>query len=251
MLNQLRQQVFTLTSPLHHESQGCHQDGELVHETKTLAQWKPTNPKGYINKFEHYAAIRPRFLLLERSFADATYDRVQPLPEPLNDQAIFETYRSTVKKTYKVTMGLAGSNRAELCAYLSHHYDTYRVGIRKVCLLTEIYADEFDFITSVIREMPTFIGIKVRSGQRHYVVRNETTAGKILRTSGTLIHGVHQRFMHGMLMYCPQLSHYFKSKASINLLKVCQTKFGGKKDNVRETLSSSLRQSVKPDQQGC
>ena len=56
----------------------CYQGGELVPD-KTLARWKPTNPKGFLEKFDQYAALSPRFQITETRFTKA-YDSVEPLP---------------------------------------------------------------------------------------------------------------------------------------------------------------------------
>jgi Second Messenger Oligonucleotide or Dinucleotide Synthetase domain len=150
----------------------CQQDGELVPD-KTLAEWKPTNPKGYINRFEQYAAIRPRFVMLERNFAKATYDSVVPLPEPSMTKPFLKRIVQLLKRHRD--QQFVGSSRAEL-APISVIITTLAGWAYAKCASQQAYADEFDFITAVIREMPTFIGVEMRSGKPFYMVENETTA---------------------------------------------------------------------------
>lgn len=214
----------------------CQQDGELVPD-KTLAQWKPTNPKGYINRFEHYSAIRPRFLLLERSFAEATYDSVQPLPEPAMTKPFLKRIVQLLKRHRD--QQFVGSNRAEL-APISVIITTLAGWAYAKCASQQTYADEFDFITAVIREMPTFISIEMRSGQRHYTVKNETTVGENFADKWNIDPRRASAFYVWHADVLSSVESLLQIEGVDQFAESLSQKFGGKKDNVRETLSKLI-----------
>lgn len=214
----------------------CQQDGELVPD-KTLAQWKPTNPKGYISRFEHYAAIRPRFLLLERSFAEATYDSVKPLPEPSMSKPFLKRIVQLLKRHRD--QQFVGSNRAEL-APISVIITTLTGWAYAKCASQQAYADEFDFITSVIREMPTFIRIEMRAGQRHYTVENETTAGENFADRWNIDPRRAAVFYAWHADVLSSIESLLQIEGVDQFAESLSQKFGGKKDNVRDTLSKLI-----------
>src|SRR5688500_17557489 len=74
----------------------CRQGGELVPD-KELKEWKPTNPKGYISRFDQYAALRPRFHLMEKSVIDAHGD-IAPLPEQTMSKPILKRIVRLLKR---------------------------------------------------------------------------------------------------------------------------------------------------------
>jgi hypothetical protein len=214
----------------------CQQDGELVPD-KTLAYWKPTNPKGYISRFEHYAAIRPRFLLLERSFPEATYDSVKPLPEPSISKPFLKRIVQLLKRHRD--QQFVGSNRAEL-APISVIITTLAAWAYAKCASQQAYADEFDFIASVIREMPTFIRIEVRSGERHYIVENETTTGENFADKWNIDQRRASAFYAWHADVLASVESLLQIEGVDQFAESLSRKFGAKKDNVRETLSKFI-----------
>lgn len=214
----------------------CQQDGELVPD-KTLAEWKPTNPKGYINMFEQYAAIRPRFVLLERNSAKATYDSVEPLPEPSISKPFLKRIVQLLKRHRD--QQFVGSNRAEL-APISVIITTLAGWAYAKCASQQTYADEFDFITAVIREMPTFITIEMRSGQRHYTVKNETTAGENFADKWNIDPRRASAFYVWHADVLSSVESLLQIEGVDQFAESLSQKFGGTKDNVRETLSKFI-----------
>ena len=214
----------------------CQQDGELVPD-KTLAQWKPTNPKGYINRFEHYAAIRPRFLLLERNFAEATYDSVQPLPEPTMSKPFLKRIVQLLKRHRD--QQFVGTNRANL-APISVIITTLAGWAYAKCATQQTYADEFDFITAVIREMPTFIGVEVRSGKPFYMVENETTAGENFADKWNHDPRLAMAFYAWHTDVLDSVESLLQIEGVDQFAESLSQKFGGKKDAVRDTLSKFI-----------
>lgn len=214
----------------------CQQDGELVPD-KSLAEWKPTNPKGYINRFEHYAAIKPRFLLLERNFAEATYDSVQPLPEPTMSKPFLKRIVQLLKRHRD--QQFVGSNRADL-APISVIITTLAGWAYAKCSTVQTYADEFDFITAVIREMPTFIGVEMRVGKPFYMIENETTAGENFADKWNQDPRRAVAFYAWHTDVLDSVESLLQIEGVDQFAESLSQKFGGKKDNVRETLSKFI-----------
>jgi len=214
----------------------CHQDGELVPD-KSLAEWKPTNPKGYINRFEQYATIRPRFLLLERNVVKATYDSVEPLPEP----SMTKPFRKRIVQLLKLhrDQKFVGSNRPDL-APISVIITTLAGWAYAKCASQQTYSDEFDFITAVIKEMPTFIGIEMRSGKLFYMVENETTAGENFADKWNHDPRRADAFYEWHADALASVESLLQIEGVDQFAERLSQKFGGKKDAVRDTLSKFI-----------
>jgi len=214
----------------------CHQDGELVPD-KSLAEWKPTNPKGYINRFEQYATIRPRFLLLERNVVKATYDSVEPLPEP----SMTKPFLKRIVQLLKLhrDQKFVGSNRPDL-APISVIITTLAGWAYAKCASQQTYSDEFDFITAVIKEMPTFIGIEMRSGKLFYMVENETTAGENFADKWNHDPRRADAFYEWHADALASVESLLQIEGVDQFAERLSQKFGGKKDAVRDTLSKFI-----------
>lgn len=214
----------------------CHQDGELVPD-KFLAEWKPTNPKGYINRFEQYATIRPRFLLLERNVVKATYDSVEPLPEPSMTKPFLKRIVQLLKRHRD--QKFVGSNRPDL-APISVIITTLAGWAYAKCASQQTYSDEFDFITAVIKEMPTFIGIEMRSGKLFYMVENETTAGENFADKWNHDPRRADAFYEWHADALASVESLLQIEGVDQFAESLSQKFGGKKDAVRDTLSNFI-----------
>lgn len=214
----------------------CQQDGELVPD-KSLAEWKPTNPKGYINRFEQYATIRPRFLLQERNVVKATYDSVEPLPEPSMTKPFLKRIVQLLKRHRD--QKFVGSNCPDL-APISVIITTLAGWAYEKCATQQTYADEFDFITDVIREMPTFIGIERRSGKPFYMVENETTAGENFADRWNHDPRRASAFYEWHADVLDSVESLLEIEGVDQFAESLSQKFGGKKDAVRDTLSKFI-----------
>ena len=151
----------------------CNQGGELVPD-KALARWKPTNPKCYISKFEQYAAMRPRFYLAETSFAEARAD-IASLPEQVMTKPFLNRIVQLLKR-HRDHM-FVGIDRSAL-APISVIITTLAAWSYAHFAKQQVYTDAFDFITAVIRNMPSFIRIESRTNGQFFIIENETTAGE-------------------------------------------------------------------------
>ena len=103
-----------------------------------------------------------------------------------------------------------------------------------------VHVDEFDFITAVIREMPSFIRVEVRSDQCYYVVENETTEGENFADKwnrdprlAAAFYGWHKDVLLSVesLLQVEGMDQFSESLSR---------KFGAKKESVRETLSKFI-----------
>ena len=214
----------------------CQQDGELVPD-KAMSEWKPTNPKGYINRFEQYAALRPRFILLERNFTKATYESVEPLPEPSMTKPFLKRIVQLLKRHRD--QQFVGSSRAEL-APISVIITTLAGWAYAKCSTQQTYADEFDFITAVIREMPTFIEVEMRAGKPFYMVKNETTEGENFADKWNHDQRRAQAFYAWHADVLNSVQSLLLIEGVDQFAESLSQKFGGKKDAVRDTLSKFI-----------
>jgi hypothetical protein len=141
---------------------------------KALAFWKPTNPKGYLSRFEAYASISPKITTRVMSYSEARAE-VAPIPEQTMTKPTLKRIVQLLKRhrDHKYL----GKPNAEL-APISVIITTLAAWSYVKCASQQAYQDEFDFVTSVIRAMPSFIRIAERNGMRLFVIENETTAGE-------------------------------------------------------------------------
>lgn len=152
----------------------CYQGGELVPD-KSSAIWKATNPKGYISKFEEYAAINPRIYQAETLFGKVVYDSIDPLPKQTLSKPILKRIVQLLKRHRDYHY--VGKTHADL-APISIIITTLAGWSYKQCTLQQTYQNDFDFISAVIHEMPKFIQIDNRFGKPFFIINNETTSNE-------------------------------------------------------------------------
>ena len=213
----------------------CYQGGELVPD-KALAQWKPTNPKGYIGKFDHYASIRPRFYLVDVSFAEAR-SNVAPLPEPTMTKPFLKRIVQLLKRHRD--QQFVGTNRADL-APISVIITTLAGRAYARCATQRAHVDAFDFITAVIREMPLFIRTEVRSGQQHYIIENETTAGENFAEKWNSDPRRAAAFYEWHRDVQTSVESLLQVEGADQFSECLSNKFGAKKENVREMFTEII-----------
>ncbi len=153
----------------------CSRGGELVPD-KTLSKWKPTNPKGYVERFETYAAITPKVHMQILAFDEARADSdVAPFPSQTSSKPLLKRIVQLLKRhrdhSFRDPQG------ADL-APISIIITTLAGWAYAKCAAQRTYTDAFDFLTAVIREMPNFIKTETRGGRPCFIVENETTTGE-------------------------------------------------------------------------
>ncbi len=213
----------------------CYQGGELVPD-KALAQWKPTNPKGYIDKFDRYASIRPRFYLADVSFAEARAD-VAPLPEPTMTKPFLKRIVQLLKRHRD--QQFVGTSRADL-APISVIITTLAGWAYARCAAQQVHADAFDLITAVIREMSSFIRTEIRAGKHHFIIENETTAGENFADKWNSDQRLAVAFYEWHKDVQTSVESLLQVEGMDQFAEHLSSKFGAKKENVRETLTKII-----------
>lgn len=151
----------------------CRSGGELVPDKK-LASWKPTNPQGYMTRFEAYTELRPVYYLRE-AMAKATRADIEPFPEQEMTKPLLKRIVQLLKRHRDHEFLLP--ERKEL-APISIIITTLAAWSYAECITKRDYADSFDLIINVISRMPNFIQIEEHHGRKIYRVENETTIGE-------------------------------------------------------------------------
>jgi len=151
----------------------CGNGGELVPD-RALSTWKPTNPKGYIERFEQYAALRPSIYLREAALAQKRAD-VEEFPDQEMSKPLLKRIVQLVKRHRDVTF--AAPNRADV-APISIILTTLAARSYAFCATRFVYADAYELILDVVRRMPDFIVIEDQNGLPFYFIENETTVGE-------------------------------------------------------------------------
>lgn len=210
----------------------CYQGGELVPD-KALAQWKPTNPKGYANKFDQYASINPRFYLAETKFAEARAD-VAPLPEPSMSKPVLKRIVQLLKR-HRDQM-FVDTNRADF-APISIIITTLAGLAYAKCATQQTYADAFDFIVAVIREMPLFIRTEMMSGQQQYIIENETTSGENFADKWNKDVRLATAFFDWHKDMMTSVESLLQVEGTDRFVESLSNKFGASKEHMRETLA--------------
>lgn len=151
----------------------CRSGGELVPDKK-LASWKPTNPEGYMSRFESYAELRPAFYLRE-AVAKATRTDVEPFPEQETTKPLLKRIVQLLKRHRDHEF--MSPERKDL-APISIIITTLAAWSYAECIPKCKYANAYELIVDVITRMPGFIQIEERNGRKVYMVENETTIGE-------------------------------------------------------------------------
>lgn len=214
----------------------CQQDGELVPD-RTLIQWKPTNPKGYINRFELYANIQPNFHFLEKRFPDSTYGSIETLPEPTMSKPFLKRIVQLLKRHRD--QHFLSSNLAHL-APISVIITTLASWAYAKCCKQKIYANEFDFITDVIGEMPTFIRTEMRYGNTYYTVENESTEGENFADKWNEDPNLAIAFFEWHRKVLISVESLLQIEGLDKFTECLVKEFGGKRDELRNTLSKFI-----------
>ena len=211
----------------------CHQGGELVPD-KSMAQWKPTNPHGYISKFEEYVATNPSFESTIAPLGGVRAD-VALLPEQTVSKPILKRIVQLLKR-HRDKMFI-NTDRSDL-APISVIITTLASRAYHRCATQQIHANLFDLIIAVIREMPKFIKTEERSGKQFFIIENETTIGENFADKWN--HDT--RLATSFYTWHKDILTSFESLLFIegtDQFAICLShKFGAKKEHIRNLLSS-------------
>lgn len=147
----------------------CANGGELVPD-KSLREFKPTNPKGYRNLFERRASLLPR-LKMQKTIASDHQASVEPFPAYGPLKGILRRIVQLLKRHRDIHFLEIEEDIAPISIIIT----TLAAQSYEYCINTFGFDTELDVLVDTIRMMPHFIDRPFVSGQRMYVVANETT----------------------------------------------------------------------------
>lgn len=153
----------------------CPNGGELVPD-KSLSQWKPSNPKGFRDKFGERAKLMP-LLRVAKSMQRDTHAMdasVEPFPTKSRAKGVL---RRTVQ-ILKRHRDIAFEKRDLSLAPLSVIITQLSARSYEYCCQHWTFDNELDLLLHVVKLMPMFIERGVFGGRTHYFVWNETTEGE-------------------------------------------------------------------------
>lgn len=220
-----------ITPSIHNPN--CYQGGELVPEKK-LAEWKPTNPRGYIKKIEEYSALNPQFNLLDKAFAEARAE-IAPLPEQSMTKPVLKRIIQLLKR-HRDHM-FSNRNSPEL-APISVIITTLASWSYAKCVTKRLHTNPFDFIVDVIREMPSFIKTDIRHGQKNFMIENETTSGENFADKWNHDSRLATAFNEWHTDALQSIESLLMIEGIDRFAESLSQKFGAKKEVARETFTS-------------
>lgn len=211
---------------------GCYQGGELVPDKK-LSVWKPTNPKGYIGKFDQYSAINPVFDLAGINVAKARAD-IAPLPDQAMSKPLLKRIVQLLKRHRDQRfLGTGVSDLAPISVIIT----TLAGWSYARCASQRIHTDAFDFIMAVVREMPTFIKRELRFGRQYFVIENETTAGENFADKWNSDERLAEAFYKWHEEVFTAIESLLQLEGADQFAESFSCRFGAKKEHVREALA--------------
>lgn len=210
----------------------CNQGGELVPDKK-LAWWKPTNPHGYMSRFEQYAALRPKFYFHEAVYAEKRAD-VQQFPAQQMSKPFLKRIVQLLKRHRDFSF--AALERKDL-APISIIITTLASWSYAYCVEHNTYLDAFDLITDVVRRMPDFIAVQDRNGTPYYIIENETTAGENFADKWNQDHRLALAFYRWHESSLASLEALLDLEGADHTGKQLQESFGASREQVRSALA--------------
>lgn len=153
----------------------CPNGGELVPD-KSLSCWKPSNPKGFRDKFAERAKLTP-LLRVEKSQRSGTYSADATI-EPFPTKAAFKGVLRRTVQILKRHRDVAFEKRDGSLAPLSVIITQLAAQSYEHCVRNYTFDNELDLLQSTVNFMVMFIRREAVGGQTHYFVWNETTVGE-------------------------------------------------------------------------
>jgi hypothetical protein len=160
----------------------CTKGGLLVPDRENN-QLKPTNPKGYANRFnDYYAKLTPTFsaALRHKEFSamDESLGHVEAYPERQLSKPILNRIVQLLKRHRDVFYAEKPDEYLKF-APISIVITTLAAKSYEWCVKNEVFSSGYDLIVAVIKNMRSFINVtRNNSGNLEYSVENETTRGE-------------------------------------------------------------------------
>ncbi len=152
-------------------------NGGLCVTDKEARVWRPSNPKGYADRFNERAALRPRFreaAVLNRREQLSAKAEIEPFPE-----------HTPLKGLLRRTVQLVKRHR---CVHFEDQPEKAPISIVLTTLVAKayeaavvsgrVYDTELDLVCDVIAHMPDFIERRWNNDRIELWVPNETTDGE-------------------------------------------------------------------------
>jgi Second Messenger Oligonucleotide or Dinucleotide Synthetase domain len=210
----------------------CGNGGELVPD-RTLATWKHTNPKGYVARFEQYAALQPRLSLSEAAIA-AKRAEVEDFPDQEMLKPALKRIVQLLKRHRDVAF--AGTGRSEL-APISIILTTLAARSYAHCTIRCVYVDTYELILDVVRRMPEFIVVDERNGRPYFFIENETTASENFADKWNLDPRLPQAFYGWHRDAVAMLEELVGIEGKDRLGQMLQKSFGASQEAVRGAMA--------------
>lgn len=153
----------------------CPNGGELVPD-RSLSQWKPSNPKGFRDKFDERSKLVPS-LRVAKSMQHNTRAMdasVEPFPTKSGAKGVLRRAVQILKRHRDVDFAKRDLSLAPLSVIITQ----LAARSYEYCCARWTFDNELDLLLSIVNFMPMFIEKKVFGGQTHYFVWNETTNGE-------------------------------------------------------------------------
>ncbi len=156
----------------------CTQGGELVPDRK-VRNWKPSNPKGYRDKFLKRAALEPRWRTAMKSLDTAAANArgtVEAFPNQPRFKAILQRSVQISKRHRDMRFNKPGIDPA--LKPISVILTTLAAQSYEYCVTNFAYDDALQLLRDVLRYMPDFIQTDIVDGRPQWFIWNETTIGE-------------------------------------------------------------------------
>lgn len=153
----------------------CPNGGELVPD-KSLSAWKPSNPKGFRDKFAERAKLVP-LLRVQKAHEQRTH-AADATVEPFPTKATFKGVLRRTVQILKRHRDVAFEKRDGSLAPLSVIITQLAAQSYEHCVRNYSFDNELDLVQSTVNFMVMFIEKTVVAGQTHFFVWNETTVGE-------------------------------------------------------------------------
>ena len=153
----------------------CRNGGELVPD-KAASNWKPSNPKGFRDKFAERAKLMP-VMRLAKAMGRSTVTADASI-EPFPVSAKFKGVLRRTVQILKRHRDIAFQKRDPCQAPLSVIITQLAAQSYEYCVRNFTFDNELDLLVHTVKFMTVFIEKQTIGGRTHYFVWNETTQGE-------------------------------------------------------------------------
>lgn len=153
----------------------CRNGGELVPD-KAASNWKPSNPKGFRDKFAERAKLMPVMRIAKamgRSMVTADAS-VEPFPVNAKFKGVLRRTVQILKRHRDTAFQKQDPSQAPLSVIITQ----LAAQSYEYCVRNFTFDNELDLLIHTVKFMTVFIEKQIIGGRTHYFVWNETTHGE-------------------------------------------------------------------------